>query len=80
MSNKKSRGKTEAATSAPLTMPPALQKDDPVERLLSVLLDLGLAGNIQAAKLYLDAMSERLEKEPAGMTADDAIKLLQQRS
>jgi hypothetical protein len=74
------RGKTEGATSAPLTAPPALQKGDPVERLLAALLQLGLEGNIQAAKLYLDTVSNRNEDLPAGLTADDALKLLQQQS
>jgi hypothetical protein len=76
----KPRGKTEAATSAPLTAPPVLQKDDPVERLLTTLLQLGLEGNIQAAKLYLDTVTERRGQEPGGLSADDALKLLQQHS
>jgi len=80
MPEPKRRRKTEAVTSAPLKSPPTLQKDDPVERLLSTLLQLGLEGNIQAAKLYLDAVSDRREQEPAGLTADDALKLLQQPS
>jgi hypothetical protein len=72
------KSKMETSTSAPLSLPPVVDKRQALDKLLEVLLELALTGNLAAAKLYLDFQLKRGSDEPPGLTAEDALKLLNQ--
>lgn len=67
----------EAQTAASLTPAAPPVAEDPIEKLLGALYVLALEGNVTAAKLYLDYTARRRGEEPAGLTAEEALKLLQ---
>ena len=68
--------KIETATSAPLTLPPIVDKRQAVDKLLEVLFELAVKGDLSAAKLYLDVSLKLGIENPSGLSADDALKLL----
>jgi hypothetical protein len=68
----------ETSTSAPLSLPPVVDKRQALDKLLEVLFELAVKGNLTAAKLYLDFQLKRGSDEPPGLTAEDALKILNQ--
>jgi hypothetical protein len=70
------KNKIETTTSAPLSLPPVVDKRQAVDKLLDVLFELAVKGDLSAAKLYLDVSLKLGLENPAGLTADDALKLL----
>ncbi|RPH95490.1 hypothetical protein EHM69_04270 [candidate division KSB1 bacterium] len=77
MSEKKSKSKLTTQTSLPLfpALPP-VDKEAAVENLLDKLYELAVNGDLSAAKLYLDYRLKRNSGEPAGLTVEEALKLL----
>jgi hypothetical protein len=81
MTERRTRRKTvETATCETLAPPPvaAPVDADPVQKLLGALYALAIEGNVSAAKLYLDYTARQRGDEPAGLTADEALLLLQE--
>lgn len=70
------KSKTEATTSAPLTLPPIVDKRQAVDKLLDVLFELAVHGDLSAAKLYLDFQLKLGLENPSGLSAEDALKML----
>ena len=50
---------------------------DAVPQVLRRLFDLALENNTAAAKLLLDVLKVKSEEAPAALTAEDALKLIQ---
>ena len=80
MTKRIAKGKIEASTSAPLTLPPVVDKRQATDKLLEILFELAIKGDLGAAKLYLDFQLKRGLAEPDGLTAEDAMKMLNQDS
>lgn len=79
MNERKPRRKNvESATSEPLAPPPVFppSETDAVQKLLGALYTLALEGNVSAAKLYLDYTARQKGDDPAGLTNEDALRLL----
>jgi hypothetical protein len=81
MDKRKPRKKTEACTAESLrpALPP-VDTNAAIEHLLGALYLLALDGNLNAAKLYLDYRLKREPEGPAGLTAEDALRLLQEQA
>jgi hypothetical protein len=83
MTRKPANKKEEGTTSEPLSPPQPLAlpfepvPDDAVQRLLRTLYDLAIGGNTAAAKLFVDLMKDKTS-DPAALTAEDALKILQE--
>jgi hypothetical protein len=75
---RKPRKKIAAQTAEPLKPAEPLVKDDPVQKVLGVIYSAAMEGNVSAAKLYLDFCTKQSSGEASGLTADDALKLLQE--
>lgn len=73
----KSKKDIETNTSESLKAVPFSGKEESVESLLKVLYTLGMEGNVTAAKLYLDHCFKNRPAETKGLTAEAAIRLLQ---
>ncbi|MBU1637304.1 hypothetical protein KKC97_06510 [bacterium] len=66
----------EAATVLPLEVVEQYTPDFARSRLLTVLLQLALAGDVRAAKLYLDySFSANLESQ-SGLTLEQALQIM----
>jgi hypothetical protein len=83
MTTKKTRitkQEIEATTSESLQLPLPFEPvpDDAVPRILSKLFKLAIEGNTSAAKLFIDILKDKSEDAPAALTAEDALKLLQE--
>ena len=76
MTKRAAQSKIETSTSAPLTLPPVVDKRQALDKLLEVLFELAVKGDLAAAKLYLDFQLKRGAQEPDSLTAEDAMKLL----
>jgi len=77
MTEKKSKSKLEAATAEPLVIVP-VPVDKNVARcnVLDVLYSLARDGNVSAAKLFLDCLSdEEPDREPS-LTPEAALRIL----
>jgi hypothetical protein len=57
---------------------PAVSRDDAINTLLAAIYQLALEGNTAAAKIYLDYAAKRSSEDENTLSADDAIKLLQE--
>lgn len=80
MPKRAAKSRTEATTAMPLTLPPLVDKRQALDKLLDVLFEMALKGNLAAAKLYLDFQLKRGSDDPPGLTAEDALKLLNRES
>jgi len=76
MPKRAAKSQIETSTSAPLSLPPVVDKRQATDKLLEVLFELAVKGNLTAAKLYLDFQLKRGSDEPPGLTAEDALKIL----
>jgi hypothetical protein len=86
----KSRRKIAAQTAEPLKPAAPIEKskaasapvrdDDAIQKLLGVLYALAIEGNTTAAKLYLDFCAKQVSNDPTGLSADDALKILQEQT
>jgi hypothetical protein len=76
MPKRAGKGKIETSTAAPLSLPPVVDKHQATDKLLDHLFEMALKGNLTAAKLYLDFQLKRGNDEPSGLSAEDALKLL----
>jgi hypothetical protein len=76
MPKRAAKGRIETSTAAPLSLPPVVDKRQATDKLLEVLFEMALKGDIAAAKLYLDFQLKRGSDEPPGLTAEDALKIL----
>ena len=71
------RRKLEAATTMPLEVPAHSNPADDRSQLLEVLLELALAGDVRAAKLYLDYSVRSNAEANTGLSLEEAIQLMQ---
>jgi hypothetical protein len=55
-----------------------VSKEAAVQQLLQTLYNAALEGNVAAAKLYLDYMQKQLTGEPAGITVEEALRIVQE--
>jgi hypothetical protein len=78
MPKRAAKSKIETSTAAPLSLPPVVDKGQAMDKLLEYLFEMAMKGNLTAAKLYLDFQLKRGSDEPAGLTAEDALKILNQ--
>jgi hypothetical protein len=76
MPKRAAKSKIETSTAAPLSLPPVVDKRQAMDKLLDVLFEMALKGDLAAAKLYLDFQLKRGSDEPSGLTAEDALKIL----
>ncbi len=76
MPERNPHGKCETHTAAALTLPPRIEKEDPVQVVLGKLFDLAKEGNVSAAKLWLDIALKRPSDDPEALTAEQALALL----
>jgi hypothetical protein len=76
MTKRATTGRIETSTSSPLTLPPVVDKWQATDKLLEVLFGLAIKGDLAAAKLYLDFQLKRGGDEPPGLTAEEALKIL----
>lgn len=76
MPKSSAKPKLETATCAPLTLPPIVDKAQAADKLLDVIFEMAVGGDLAAAKLFLDYILKRGSTEPAGISAEDALKLV----
>ena len=74
------KAKLEAATVMPLEVVKKLEPDEARKELLVVLLQHALAGDVRAAKLYLDYSFRENVEEQTGLTLEEAITLSRSQS
>jgi hypothetical protein len=67
----------EAATTMPLEIPEHLEPTEAREQLLDVLLMLALAGDVRAAKLYLDYSFKSNVEAKTGLSLEEALRIMQ---
>ena len=72
------KNKLETQTSLPL-LPAAdgVTTEAAVQQLLQTLYNSALEGNVAAAKLYLDYVQKHLQGDPAGITVEEALRIVQ---
>jgi hypothetical protein len=67
----------EAAITMPLEIPEHLKPAEAREQLLDVLLMLALAGDVRAAKLYLDYSFKSNVEAKTGLSLEEALRIMQ---
>ncbi|MDD5088955.1 MAG: hypothetical protein PHI18_09190 [bacterium] len=81
MTERKSKSKLEAATAEPLVIVPVpVDKNVARRNVLDVLYSLAREGNVSAAKLFLDCLSDEEPDREQSLTAEAALAILSEQT